>query len=201
MSSFQAERTRDRKLKILRTAANLFNRKGYYETTIEDIANELRMTKGAIYYYVDSKEDLLFQCHTLVATENILELQKVVNSDDNPVVKLEKAIRAIISYIVSETAVFSVVNRFNMPSGEMREKIIQQRDEFEQLFQSILEEGMKTGDFKIENVKLMRLLLVGSINFIPNWFKPIDDESNQEMVDFFTNKLLRLVLNPEKYPL
>ena len=44
---------------ILQAAARCFNRKGYHGTTIEDIAQELRVSKAALYYYVKSKEEVL----------------------------------------------------------------------------------------------------------------------------------------------
>ena len=46
---------------ILACAANLFYKKGYHVTTIEDLANEVGMLKGSLYYYIKSKEDLLYQ--------------------------------------------------------------------------------------------------------------------------------------------
>src|SRR3990167_868032 len=48
---------------ILQAEARCFNRKGYHGTTIEDIAQELRVSKAALYYYVKSKEEVLFLCH------------------------------------------------------------------------------------------------------------------------------------------
>lgn len=193
LTSFREERAIKKKLNILRTAANLFNRNGYYETTIEDIANELRVTKGSIYYYVDSKEDLLLQCHTLISSECIVQLKEIIEKNDHPVDKMEKAIESLILYIIEENAVFSVINRFNMPSGQMRDKIIEQRDEYEALFQSIIEEGVAKGYFYTENAKLSRLLILGSINFMSHWFKAKDEQSNQEIIKFFSKNLVKIL--------
>src|SRR4029077_12894467 len=59
------ERLRDRELKrgaVIRVAAREFNRKGYHNTSLDDIAARLEVTKPTVYYYVTSKEQLLFQC-------------------------------------------------------------------------------------------------------------------------------------------
>src|SRR5436305_6743106 len=59
------ERLRDRALKreaVIRAAAREFNRKGYHNTSLDDIAARLEVTKPTVYYYVTSKEQLLFQC-------------------------------------------------------------------------------------------------------------------------------------------
>src|SRR5215469_1382674 len=53
------ERVRDRKLKreaVIRAAAREFNRKGYHNTSLDDIAARLEVTKPTVYYYVTSKE-------------------------------------------------------------------------------------------------------------------------------------------------
>src|SRR6202047_2544195 len=66
-SPFRAsrERRRDRELKrdaVIRAAAREFNRRGYHNTSLDDIAARLEVTKPTVYYYVTSKEQLLFQC-------------------------------------------------------------------------------------------------------------------------------------------
>ncbi|MEX3745529.1 MULTISPECIES: TetR family transcriptional regulator [Lysinibacillus] len=194
MSAFREERAIAKKLEILRTAANLFNRNGYFQTTIEDLANELRLTKGAIYYYVESKEDLLFQCHTLVATECIERIKEIAKSNKTPVEKLEAAMESLIMLMVEDDAVFSVVNRANMLSGDMRAEALRQRDEYESIFQSIIEEGITEGYFHSENKKLAKLLILGAINSIPYWFKKQDEESDQEVVKFFSQNLIKMVM-------
>ncbi|MGD9021410.1 MAG: helix-turn-helix domain-containing protein, partial [Lysobacterales bacterium] len=47
---------------ILRTAAILFSEKGFRETSLNDIADALNVTKPSLYYYVKNKDDILFQC-------------------------------------------------------------------------------------------------------------------------------------------
>src|SRR4030088_1519934 len=59
------ERQHDREVKreaVIRAAAHAFNHKGYHNTSLDDIAAALEVTKPTIYYYVTNKEQLLFQC-------------------------------------------------------------------------------------------------------------------------------------------
>src|SRR5579871_2318708 len=59
------ERWRDRAVKreaVIRAAAQAFNRRGYHNTSLDDIAAALEVTKPTVYYYVSNKEHLLFQC-------------------------------------------------------------------------------------------------------------------------------------------
>lgn len=193
MSSFREERAAEKKLAILRMAANLFIQKGYHATTIEDIANELRMTKGAIYYYVASKEDLLFQCHTLVATKCIEKLKKIIDSDVSNSRKIEIAIESLVLYIIEEKAVFNIINRNNLLSEELYKTVIEQRDYYEQLFESILTAGIDDGSMQTENVKLAKLLILGAINSISTWYKPKDPQSNLEIASFYSQNLIKIL--------
>src|ERR1700742_4541028 len=59
------ERQHDREVKreaVIRAAAHAFNHKGYHNTSLDDIAAALDVTKPTVYYYVTSKEQLLFEC-------------------------------------------------------------------------------------------------------------------------------------------
>ena len=56
---------REREVKreaVIRAAAHAFNRKGYHNTSLDDIAAALEVTKPTVYYYVTNKEQLLFEC-------------------------------------------------------------------------------------------------------------------------------------------
>ncbi|MCA8919816.1 MAG: helix-turn-helix transcriptional regulator, partial [Planctomycetes bacterium] len=71
---------------ILRSAAAAFRRKGYHGTSMEDISEQLLMTKGSLYYYFSDKEAILFACHdfsldrVLEKMREVIEAQKAANS-------------------------------------------------------------------------------------------------------------------------
>src|SRR6516225_5265562 len=59
------ERVREREVKreaVIRAAAHAFNLKGYHNTSLDDIAAALEVTKPTVYYYVTNKEQLLYEC-------------------------------------------------------------------------------------------------------------------------------------------
>lgn len=68
---------RQRREEVLETAAELFTRRGYESTTTQDIAEAIGCTKGSLYYYVESKEELLFR----VLLRNHEELHRHVVQD------------------------------------------------------------------------------------------------------------------------
>ena len=69
---------------VLMAGARLFNDQGYEQTSLEDIAAALNITKRTIYYYVQSKEDILFGCHQL-SLEFLGEVMEISRDDSLPV--------------------------------------------------------------------------------------------------------------------
>src|ERR1700737_4297762 len=68
---------------VIRPAAHAFNRKGYHNTSLDDIAAALDVTKPTVYYYVTSKEQLLFECF-VAGVEQIRSAFREVKSLDVP---------------------------------------------------------------------------------------------------------------------
>ena len=69
------KRTLKKKEQILLTAITVVNQRGYDGATMEEIAAELLMTKGSLYYYFKNKSDLMYQCHSFVLSQATIELE------------------------------------------------------------------------------------------------------------------------------
>src|SRR5580693_10002923 len=69
-------RYEQRRLEVLRAAARTFNRRGFHTATLDDVADELGVTKPAIYYYAKSKDQLLAACGQLAITSLEAALDK-----------------------------------------------------------------------------------------------------------------------------
>ncbi|HHY21061.1 MAG TPA: helix-turn-helix transcriptional regulator, partial [Bacilli bacterium] len=87
---------------ILRSAAKIVSKKGLQGATMEEIAAELLMTKGSLYYYFKNKDDLIYQCHELVLSTAIARLETYLHDDISSVEKLKKAIATHIEFAINE---------------------------------------------------------------------------------------------------
>src|SRR5207244_11170329 len=54
------EATLDSRQEILRTAARLFQQRGYHATSMNDVASALKLSKGGLYHHFQSKDEILF---------------------------------------------------------------------------------------------------------------------------------------------
>ena len=95
--------------KMIDAAVDLFHRKGYRTTTLDDVAKELGITKAALYYYVSSKEHLLSIIY-IQALENIFKnTTKIFEMDILPDEKMRVLLRNHIKdIIINSVSLFSV---------------------------------------------------------------------------------------------
>src|SRR5579871_2887202 len=73
---------------ILRSVGNVLRNSGLSSLTIQDIANELGMTKGNLYYYFKDKQDILYQCHMRCMDISLHALKQAIAADGMPSAKL-----------------------------------------------------------------------------------------------------------------
>jgi AcrR family transcriptional regulator len=170
--NYREIRYQEKKISILQSAARFFSIKGYEKATLEEIANELNMTKGSLYYYIKSKEDMLFQCHMKALEEANKVLELVKQSDLSPEIKMRNAIMGHIKVITEEFVVGTLRQQELLLPQHMHERVVRERDKFERNFLKILTEGIKKQVFEEKDVKMRAYAILGAINWIPRWYSP-----------------------------
>ena len=139
-----------RKNEILDAARKFFFQKGYDQTTIQDIIDELSIAKGTFYYYFTSKIDLLDQLVDRTTSEISASIKPILNMDMNAIEKFNKVFQVATAVSLQNIDVFLV------PLGVMykdentiiRVKMYRRMVEKNTpLFSSIIEQGIKEGVF------------------------------------------------------
>lgn len=168
----RAKKTRLKREAILRSAAAAFRRKGYYGSSMEDISEQLLMTKGSLYYYFNDKEDILFACHDFSLDRVLEKLAEVQKRSDKPSVKLRALIQGLVDVMIDELQGSALALDFSALSDAKLQKIIKKRDEFERGMRTIIQDGVKLGEFRKFDSKLASFAILGSINWISRWYRP-----------------------------
>lgn len=154
-------------------ASELFSKKGYHETTLQDIANELGITKGGLYYYVSSKETLLFMIHERFITEGLRKLEKVEQDFSDPIERLERLVYAHVSIMHKyRTHIHVFFEELRYLTGENYEKMRTERDSYAAIFMRAVQEGVNQGKFKGSSPQLSVLYVLGALNFMYTWYQP-----------------------------
>lgn len=181
------------KEKITEQSILLFEKKGFSQTSIQDIVDELEVTKGTFYYYFSSKEQLLMDIHLDYIT-NLLERQQLVLDDDYATAreKLIKMIHLLIGDIKDKGPSGRVFFREIRHLGdEHMADIKKQREEFRLNIEKIVRAGIERGEFRDDlKPNIIAFGILGVTNWSYNWYKPGGEVSIEELVDIFSTMLL-----------
>ncbi len=171
----------EKKREILDAASRVFRRRGLQSTGMRDIAAEMEMAVGNLYYYFKDKEELLafIQESTL---EGLLALAAQVRKSRLP---LDARLRLLIEghvVLLNEEIPGSLAHlEIEALREPWRRKIQDQRDEYERTFREILEEGMAAGVFRQADPKVSALAILGALNWTVKWFRPDGGKTAREI--------------------
>lgn len=181
------------KEKITEVSIRLFEKKGYSETSIQDIVDALGVTKGTFYYYFSSKEELLMNIHQEYIN-HILKIQENILADEskNYHTKLFEVVYMLISSIKTHGASAQIFFReMNNLSEESLSQIIPKRDKFRFNIEKIIQEGIRNGEFRADlNPSIVTLGILGMTNWSYKWFNPNGNLSDKEVSEIFVEMIL-----------
>ncbi len=195
----KVRRYKDRLREILDVAAKLFSKKGFEATSIQDISDKLGLEKGAIYYWVKSKDEILYH---LIDKESKLFLRTVnslMRKDIQPDEKLKLFIGNHINVLTSNldrAAVF--FNEYRALPKKWKKKILKLRKNYEAILRNVIEEGQKSGAIRKDiSPKIIALAIFGMVNWVFHWFSPQKEFSPQEIARMFSQMIME-GLRPNK---
>lgn len=187
-------KTTKKKEEIILSAVKIMNEKGHQRATMEEIAAELQMTKGSLYYYFRNKEDLIFRCHELVLEQAIDELREAFHSNVSNVVRLQQMIAIHVKYAVKEKESFNMIIKPDETfSTDHLHPILKKRNEYEGWFDRVILAGIECGEFNINEPKIVRMILLGALNWIQQWYKKAGDKSLEELQQIYSDYLLKVM--------
>jgi AcrR family transcriptional regulator len=159
---------------VLRTAVDLFNRKGYDATSIGDLARELGVTKPAIYHHFTSKEDLL----RLALDDALDELTAAVSGavedaeGTSAYDRLYGVVRRSVEVLVAHQPAVTLLLRVRGNTPVEVEALARRRwldDRLAALVRAAIAEGALRDDLPPE---LVSRLLFGMVNSLVEWYRP-----------------------------
>jgi AcrR family transcriptional regulator len=156
---------------ILNSAANFFYTKGYHATSIEDVARDVGMLKGSLYYYIKSKEDLLYGLLLGVMEQGTGKVEKALEGVKDPVERLEKGIEQHIEHIIrNQVRVGLFLHEFDSLSGRRKQRVHESQKEYQEIFTGIIKDGQSSGVFISGEPDLLVDAMLGMCNWIYRWY-------------------------------
>ena len=146
----------ERTQQILEAAVNAFVQLGMANTRMEDIAQEAGLSKGTIYLYFKSKEELIFAILNSFLARELAYANELLASNFSVAEKIDKLADIISADIAQVKPMASLYMEFIAQAAreETVRQILQKPFyEFLDVFISLIEEGMANGEFRALNVK------------------------------------------------
>jgi AcrR family transcriptional regulator len=182
------ERQHDREVKrdaVIRAAAHAFNRQGFHNTSLDDIAAALEVTKPTVYYYVSNKEQLLYECF-LAGVEPICAALREARGLDVPArEKLDAVLRNYAQAMASEFGWCMVRLEDQDLCPAMSGHVKSMKSEIDQGIRRLIREGIQDGSIQSCDPKMTAFALAGSLNWIAHWYREDQSMAPSEIADAF----------------
>jgi len=192
--SLRERKVAKKKEDILRSASLVISRNGYQNATMEDIAAELLMTKGALYYYFKNKEEILYSCHDLILSAAMEQMEAIYQEELSSMEKMKKAIKTHLDIAIREKEVFNlIVKPEQLFSEDNIEEIIEKRDQYARIFDKIIAEGVKRGEFTVSDKKMARMIILGATNWVQVWYSPEGKFKKEKVEDIYAEYFLKML--------
>ncbi len=179
---------------ILSEAAQLFNWQGSRATTLVDIAGSLKLTKTCVYYYVKTKEDLVYQCY-VASCDMWLEKARQANSlDANGVEKIVEMVRGhfnqYIDTLNGKAPHFAMLTEVTSLDPNHAEDIARRWDEIFQLCCDMVDQGMAQGLIEKQDSAVVSSAIFSIIQWFPVWLNRSHAANPQPVVDAVLDVML-----------
>ncbi len=178
----------DTKTIIKSVCIDLFFKKGYFATSVSDIARGSGIQKASIYYHYASKEDLLF--HILMSTMNdltiTLEQRLAVVAGVEP--RMRAAVRVHVAFHLERQKENFIANaELRGLTAEHHQTIVDMRDQYELIFQDLIRQGTGEGVFADVDVKILSYAILTLCTAGATWYKPDGRLAVDEIADIYEN--------------
>ncbi|WP_417728501.1 TetR/AcrR family transcriptional regulator [Roseovarius sp.] len=179
-----------KKMALIGAAAQEFRRHGYHGTSMDSIAGSIGVTKAALYRYIRSKDEVLYECFKYSEKVGLRALDLAIQTEGDAPEKLKAFLREFIEGYLSSSLASGAMIEISALTDEQRADVVAGRDRIDAGLIEIIQAGIDDGSLIREKPKLMILTIMGSVNWIPSWFREDGDLGANQIAEIFANTLI-----------
>lgn len=177
---------------ILRVFAEHVADRGYAETGLRDVADELGLSKGTVVHHFRSKEALLGEVHAAYFERRFAETDVIHDKLDDPVTRLVAMIYALLAAHRDDRAASLATQRelVRYFEGELAGHVRAQRERYTRLMIDILRDGVAKGVLHTPDPTMSALQIFGMCNYAWTWYRPDGPQSAEDIARRFAHDIL-----------
>ena len=177
-----AKTKEERRNEIIETAGKLFEEKGYEQTQVQDIVNEIGVAKGLFYYYFKSKDEVMEELADRYADAIIDAVNKLIDKDISTFDKINRIFKIFIDSAEKKSGIFMGI--LNVKNGITHERIFfNVGKKMVPLVTELILSGNDNGECNCSDPKFITEFLVSGLFNIMNQISP------DEKIDYLKEKL------------
>jgi len=182
---------------LVREAARAFGRHGFHNTSLEEIAVALGVTKPALYRYVRTKHEILFEAKSIAFDSGAMAREMAFAATTDPLERLRLYIIHYIDLVTSELGSYAVLAEpvTSLPP-ELAAPIRERMREADRALRDMVQAAMTAGAVMHGDPKLAVAFLMGAINHIARWYTPDGPRSGREIGEIFAGYVMNGLCGP-----
>lgn len=180
--------------RIVEVASHLFYQRGYSSCTLDNVADNLGVTKPFLYSYFKNKEAILAAICEVGISEALAVLETTLAGEHKDHRALLSEVVRQVGKIVIDRQEYVVVYQREMKhlSAADHERILRLRHSFDHQIAELIREGVEAGEFREDTNSFVAVWIGGLISWIPTWYSPGGQRSAEDVVDQLVAAALRL---------
>jgi TetR/AcrR family transcriptional regulator len=188
------EEQRARREKILfETAGKLFNQYGFHGTSMSQLTEALGLTKGAIYYYVKDKSDLLYQLHLKSIEATRRSNARAVEEGRNGYERIRAIVRNYVESVTRSNTETFILLEDGALKPEQAADIVEKRKELEIFLRDQIQAGVDDGSIVPCDPRMVSFALVGAMAWVTKWYEPDGPMTSEDVATAMSDMLSRMV--------
>lgn len=185
---------------VLQTAAQMFNERGFHATSLDDVAARLNVSKPTLYYYVKSKDEILFECVRTGLQMMQTGIAETSRGGGTAIEQLMACMR-IYGHIVTMDFGMCLIRIGEDPlPPESRKELRRLKSAIDLEFRRLITAGVAEGTLEPCDPKITAFAIAGALSWIGRWYQPGGEYSAEEVVERIMGTLLCSLVKPGATP-
>lgn len=178
--------------RLLTAATRLFAEQGFETTSVQQVVDAAGVTKGAMYHYFGSKDDLLYEIYARVLRVQTARMESAANAGD----PVQDRLHAVAADVVATTAAnlddtVIFFRSMHLLHPEKQAEVRAERRRYHERVRDLIEEGQAAGVFRADKqAELVVDFFFGAVHHLGTWFRPDGELTGEEVGQHFADLLL-----------